>query len=280
MSEKAQVHLGSAVIGFAIILVVVGVIYALSAARFQSASSGYSDNPAAVLERISPVGTVVLAGSDASAPVEAAAPVGEASPGEAIYNKACVACHASGVAGAPKLGDEAAWEPRLALGVDGLLQSAITGKNAMPPRGTCMDCSDDDLKAAIEYMLETVGAAPAEAPAESAPATEEPPVAENEAAPAPADEAAANEPAAAEADLAAGEAIYGRACVACHATGVAGAPKLGDQAAWAPRVGQGMDAMLATAVSGRGAMPPRGTCMDCSDDDLKAAIAYMVSQAQ
>ena len=81
-------------------------------------------------------------------------------------------------------------------------------------------------------------------------------------------------------DLASGEAIYGRACVACHATGVAGAPKLGDQAAWAPRVAQGMDSMLVTAVNGRGAMPPRGTCMDCSDDDLKAAIAYMVSQAE
>ena len=264
MSEKAQVHLGSAVIGFAVILVVVGAIYALSAARFQSASSGYSDNPAAVLDRIGPVGKVVLAGDEATAPAVAAAPVGEVSPGEAIYNKACVACHASGVAGAPKLGDEAAWEPRLAQGVDGLLQSAIKGKNAMPPRGTCMDCSDDDLKAAIEFMLGTVGAAPA-AEAASAPAAEAP---------------VAAAPAAAEADLAAGEGIYGRACVACHATGVAGAPKLGDQAAWAPRVAQGMDAMLATAVSGRGAMPPRGTCMDCSDADLQAAIAYMVSQAQ
>ena len=90
----------------------------------------------------------------------------------------------------------------------------------------------------------------------------------------------AAEPAAAEADLAAGEGIYGRACVACHATGVAGAPKLGDKPAWAPRVAQGMDSMLATAVNGRGAMPPRGTCMDCSDEDLQAAIAYMVSQAQ
>jgi cytochrome c5 len=264
VSEKVQVHLGSAVIGFAIILVVVGAIYALSAARFQSASSGYSDNPAVVLERIGPAGTVVLAGSGETAPA-AAAPVGEVSPGEAIYNKACVACHASGVAGAPKLGDQAGWEPRLALGVDGLLQSAINGKNAMPPRGTCMDCSDDDLKTAIEFMLSTVGAAPAAEPV-----------------PAPAAEAAvAPEPtAAAEVDLAAGEGIYSRACVACHATGVAGAPKLGDQAAWGPRVAQGMDAMLATAVNGRGAMPPRGTCMDCSDDDLKAAIAYMVSQAQ
>jgi cytochrome c5 len=180
------------------------------------------------------------------------------------------------------LGDEAAWEPRLALGVDGLLQSAINGKNAMPPRGTCMDCSDDDLKAAIEYMLASVGAAPAEGPAESAPAAEQTPVADTEAAPAPAaaDDAAASEPDSAGADLAAGEELYNRACVACHATGVAGAPKLGDQSAWAPRVSQGMDALLSTAVNGRGAMPPRGTCMDCSDEDLKAAIAYMVSTVQ
>jgi cytochrome c5 len=125
-----------------------------------------------------------------------------------------------------------------------------------------------------------VGAAPAEAPAESAPAAEQAPVADPEAAPAPADDAAADEPASAGADLAAGEGIYNRACVACHATGVAGSPKLGDRSAWAPRVSQGMDALLSTAVSGRGAMPPRGTCMDCSDEELKVAIAYMVSKVQ
>jgi len=74
--------------------------------------------------------------------------------GKKIYDTKCFVCHASGVAGAPKFGDKAAWEPRIATGMDAMLAVAITGKNAMPPKGTCMDCSDDDLKAAIQYMVD------------------------------------------------------------------------------------------------------------------------------
>jgi cytochrome c5 len=77
-----------------------------------------------------------------------------------------------------------------------------------------------------------------------------------------------------------GKAIYDTKCFACHNTGVAGAPKLGDKAAWEPRIATGMDAMLAVAIKGKGGMPPKGTCMDCSDEDLKAAIQYMVDAAK
>jgi cytochrome c5 len=77
-----------------------------------------------------------------------------------------------------------------------------------------------------------------------------------------------------------GQKVYKQSCQACHANGVANAPKPGDKAAWAPRIATGMDAMLATAIKGKGAMPPKGTCMGCSDDDLKAAIEYMVSQSK
>jgi cytochrome c5 len=76
----------------------------------------------------------------------------QAADGETIYNTKCMACHNAGVAGAPKLGDKEAWAPRIATGMDALLASATNGKNAMPPKGTCMDCTEDDLKAAIEYM--------------------------------------------------------------------------------------------------------------------------------
>jgi len=72
--------------------------------------------------------------------------------GKKIYTQKCQSCHAAGVAGAPKPGDKAGWEPRMAQGIDGLVASAKKGKNAMPPKGACMDCSDADLKAAIEYM--------------------------------------------------------------------------------------------------------------------------------
>ena len=77
-----------------------------------------------------------------------------------------------------------------------------------------------------------------------------------------------------------GAAIYQQACVACHATGVAGAPKLGDKAAWEARIAQGLDQLLHTAISGKGAMPPRGTCAACTDEELKSAIEYMISQVQ
>ncbi len=77
-----------------------------------------------------------------------------------------------------------------------------------------------------------------------------------------------------------GKAIYDTKCFTCHNTGVAGSPKLGDKAAWEPRIATGMDALLATSIKGKGGMPPRGTCMDCSDEDLMAAIQYMVDAAK
>ncbi|MGB5473139.1 MAG: c-type cytochrome [Gammaproteobacteria bacterium] len=77
----------------------------------------------------------------------------QAADAEGIYNTKCMACHATGAANAPKLGDKEAWAPRIAMGNDALLASAIKGKNAMPPKGTCMECSDDDLAAVIDYMI-------------------------------------------------------------------------------------------------------------------------------
>ena len=68
------------------------------------------------------------------------------------YNKTCAVCHASGAANAPKTGDAAAWEPRLAKGMDAMVQSVANGLNAMPPKGMCFDCSDEDYMALIEYM--------------------------------------------------------------------------------------------------------------------------------
>jgi cytochrome c5 len=73
------------------------------------------------------------------------------------YNKSCAVCHASGAANAPKTGDAAAWEPRMAKGMDVLVQSVQNGLNAMPPKGMCFDCSDEDYKALIEYMAKPAG---------------------------------------------------------------------------------------------------------------------------
>ena len=89
---------------------------------------------------------------------------------------------------------------------------------------------------------------------------------------------AADKPADTQIDSAAGQKIYQTSCQACHAAGIAGAPKLGDKAAWAPRIAKGNDALFSSVKNGLKAMPPKGTCMTCSEDELRAAVEYMVGQ--
>ncbi|WP_105199317.1 MULTISPECIES: c-type cytochrome [unclassified Pseudoalteromonas] len=100
----------------------------------------------AIKKRLQPIGEVYLAGQTAAVDT---APAGPRS-GEQVYQASCFACHGSGALGAPKTAAD--WEPRLAKGADTLLNHAINGFNAMPPRGTCMDCSDDEIQAAIDFM--------------------------------------------------------------------------------------------------------------------------------
>lgn len=116
------------------------------------------------------------------------------------------------------------------------------------------------------------------------------------AAPAPSDEAAGMQTASAApaesssgggagaggmaaADAAAGESVYSKACVACHAAGVAGAPKLGDAAPWSDRTGQGFDGLVQSVLNGKGAMPPKGGNMSLSDADVRNAVAYMLAES-
>lgn len=80
--------------------------------------------------------------------------------------------------------------------------------------------------------------------------------------------------------IADGAATFQKACAACHTTGAAGAPKLEDKAAWAPRIAQGKEVLYVSALKGKGAMPPKGGQMQLSDDEIKAAVDYVVSQAQ
>jgi len=107
-------------------------------------------------ERLKPVGSVCIQGEECAAAGAgaAAAAGGAARSGSDVYGKFCTACHGSGLLNAPKTGDTATWSARAdaAGGLDGLLTHAINGINAMPPKGTCGDCSDDELKAAIEHM--------------------------------------------------------------------------------------------------------------------------------
>jgi cytochrome c5 len=113
---------------------------------------------AAIAERIKPVAQLntgaPIVPETAAATAAPVAAAGGARSGKDIYQSTCFACHGTGAAGAPMFGNAEAWAPRISQGIDTLLNHAINGLRAMPPRGTCGSCSDDDLKAAIEYMVE------------------------------------------------------------------------------------------------------------------------------
>ncbi|MFN3581820.1 MAG: c-type cytochrome [Pseudomonas sp.] len=113
----------------------------------------------AIAERIKPYGSVCLAGDpcaeDLGGAVAAAGGEGGAArSGEAVYKQFCTACHGPGILGAPATGDDAVWAERLtaAGSLEALTTSAINGIGAMPPRGTCADCSDEEILESIKFM--------------------------------------------------------------------------------------------------------------------------------
>jgi cytochrome c5 len=223
---------------------------ALASALAMTASAAFAMGGApaadddAVAARIQPVARVEIAG---------AAPKATASgnrTGEQLYKSVCMSCHDAGVAGAPKIGDKAAWSPRLGVGLDVLTKTAIAGKNAMPPKGGATDATDTELARAIVYMANKSGAS-------------------------------FKEPAAG-AKIASGdrspEQIAQAACLKCHETGEQGAPKLSDKAAWSQRGSKGLDAVTKTVIRGHGKMPARGGVADLTDAELKNVIAYMLKR--
>lgn len=237
-------------------------------------------NPEAVAARIQPVGSIEFAG-------EAKAPAGAARDPEQIVKTVCAACHQTGVANAPKLGDKAAWAKLIKEGQKTLVANAIKGIRGMPPRGGDGSLSDLEVERAVVYMANLAGGNFKE------PATKEPAAPPQQVAAAPQKEAAKPEaakpeaakpdPAKPETDKPAagqGKKIYDQTCMVCHATGVANAPKLGDKAAWAPRLQTGMDAMVEVTIKGKGAMPPKGGNAALSEAELRAAVEYMVSQSK
>ncbi|MEZ5573483.1 MAG: c-type cytochrome [Halioglobus sp.] len=110
---------------------------------------------AAIEERIKPVGESCMLGDSSCG--GAAAPVAGGAPrsGEEVFNAACTACHSTGAAGAPKYGDVAAWEPRIAKGMDALYNSGVNGVpgTGMVAKGGCAACSEEEIDAAVDYMV-------------------------------------------------------------------------------------------------------------------------------
>jgi len=184
---------------------------------------------------------------------------GELEPGAAevagkkIYESYCVTCHGTGAAGAPKISSKQDWAPRIKQGIDVLVQTAIKGKGGMPPRGTCMNCSDGEIKAAVTYMVDkSQKAKPGVTPSVQ-------PV---------------------KLTIADGKKIYEKSCAVCHTAGLLGSPKIGDKAVWAPLIKQGMDVLFTHSIYGVKGMPERGACNDCTDAELIAAIKYMVQESK
>lgn len=117
------------------------------------ASSQSSVREAEVSARIAPVGSVCKAGESCAAAPAAAASSGPRT-GKDVYEGSCGTCHNIGVANAPKLGDAADWGTRLTKGVETLYTHAIDGFNGMPAMGLCATCSEDEIKAGVDYMLD------------------------------------------------------------------------------------------------------------------------------
>jgi cytochrome c5 len=109
-----------------------------------------------ITARLKPFGDLCKAGQTCGQVTAAAGAAGVGLDGKGVYDKFCFACHATAVGGAPKLADKAAWEPHVAKGIDVMWQSVLNGLNAMPPKGTCMTCTEDELRAAMTYMLDSV----------------------------------------------------------------------------------------------------------------------------
>jgi len=130
----------------------ISALFAVALGFLATSAIANTDNDA-IAERIAKVGSVCVEGDDCGGAAAPAAAAGARS-GSEVYTASCSACHASGVLNAPKFGTSD-WADRGAKGMETLLHSALNGFNAMPPRGTCGTCSDEEIKAAVQYMVDS-----------------------------------------------------------------------------------------------------------------------------
>ena len=223
---------------------IVGIIMVVNLVLSRHSAEPNAMTPESVAARIQPVGRVEF-GAGGAAP-------GTRS-GEEIVKAVCATCHQAGVANAPKLGDPKAWAEHIKHGLKDMVATAIKGKGAMPPRGGDASLTDEEITRAVVFMANQAGGkfkAPAAAQTAKKPA------------------------------VADGKAVYDQTCVACHVQSVAGSPKLGDKAAWAPRIKTGVDALVQSVLKGKGAMPPKGGNASLDEAQVRAAVEFMVSQSK
>ena len=166
--------------------------------------------------------------------------------GKDVVDEVCGACHLGGTNLAPKIGDAQAWSGRASQGLTALTDHALKGIRNMPPHGGNPGLSDIEIERAIVYMVNQSGGHWVEPVGGATPAV-----------------------------VRTSETIVRDQCAKCHQSGVNGAPKIGDRAAWVPRLQKGLDPLQASAIHGHGGMPARGGLPDLSDEELRGAIVYM-----
>jgi cytochrome c5 len=169
--------------------------------------------------------------------------------GKEVVDGVCGTCHGTGMNNAPKIGDQKAWAKRTEQGLSGLTKNALNGIRHMPAHGGSSDLTDLEIARAVAYMVNRSGGRWVE------------PVSLK--------------------DLAkerSGEQVVQAQCRKCHDAGVGGAPKIGDRAAWAPRIKDGLDNTVRSAIRGHGGMPARGGMADLTDSELRSAIVYMFNK--
>lgn len=209
--------------------------------------------------------------STVSAAASAEVPVVAGRSGEDTVKSTCAVCHSIGLANAPKLeeGAKADWMARMDGDINNLVKNAINGKGAMPPRGGDPSLTDDEIHASITTMLASAGIEV------SAPAVAE-----------PVEVVVSNKGQAAESGMAVitaselGQSTYKASCFACHDTGAANAPVFGDKLAWKPRLSAGAEALYASALNGKGAMPAKGGNPSLTDEAVVEAVKYMIENVQ
>jgi cytochrome c5 len=170
--------------------------------------------------------------------------------GKQVVEKVCAACHATGAKGAPKIGDTKAWAPLASKGLSSLTESALKGVRNMPAHGGDLALSDIEIERAITYMVNRSGGRWSEPISGVTPSVERK-----------------------------GRQVVEARCADCHQSGKDGAPRIGDRAAWIPRLKRGMDYLVRSAINGHGPMPPRGGMAELTDTEIRGAIAYMLNPA-
>jgi cytochrome c5 len=165
-----------------------------------------------------------------------------------VVEAVCGGCHASGKDGAPRIGDSSAWASRASQGLTALTEHALRGIRKMPAHGGNWGVTDNEISRAIVYMVNQSGANWVEPLARGTPGA-----------------------------VRTGEIVVEAQCAKCHQTGRNGAPMIGDLQAWTPRLTNGLERLVASAINGHGPMPARGGLPDLSREEIRDAIVYMFS---